>query len=151
MNFSCKASCHIQIQYDCSYHTCDRFCQTLGIRTYLGDSPDHTQSTGSYSTMQFSADSDSVPVLNVTESILSDLGCFDQHYFVFLALSFYQNDVILSSRCFLSGLICCICSFNDSLCLTTERHCCKDNVFRVCSSLSWAFTQLVPYIMASMI
>ena len=69
----------------------------LGIWTYLGDGPDHTQSTGSYSTMQFSADSDSVPVLNMTESVLFDFGCFDQHYFVFLALSFYQNEVILSS------------------------------------------------------
>ena len=72
----------------------------LSIQTYLGDGTDHTQSTGSYSTMQFSADSDSVPILNVTESILSDLGCFNQHYFVFLALSFYQNDIVLSSQCF---------------------------------------------------
>ena len=69
----------------------------LCIQTYLGDGPDHTQSTGSYSTMQLFADSDSVPVLNITESILFDFGCFDQYYFVFLALSSCQNDVIVSS------------------------------------------------------
>ena len=67
----------------------------LGIQTYLGDGLDHTQSTGSYSMMQFSAGFDLV--LNVTESVLnSDSGyCFDQYYFVFLALSSYQNDIIL--------------------------------------------------------
>ena len=73
----------------------------LVIQTYLGDSPNHTQSTGSYSTMQFFADSDSVPVLNVTESILFEFGCFlTSITLCSLPFLFYQNDVVLSSWCF---------------------------------------------------
>ena len=53
----------------------------LDIQTLcLGDGLDHTQSTGSYVGFFVDSDSDTAPVLNMTESVLdAGFGYFDQY------------------------------------------------------------------------